>query len=154
MKEKFDKAYELLYGIYPEEGLVYRIGFRESVFTNQTISELRRFNLEQEKYLLMMRTTIQLFEMKHYSPLRSDAKLFLLTNFNQMIVKPLVHLQDENSIDITSSDLLNTISRDLNQILNYSLELKKEDKISGHEIMTAIDKLWLTLESTKYELWG
>lgn len=154
MKEKFEEAYNLLYDIYPEEGLVYRMGFRDSAFTKDTISELRRFNLEQERYLLMMRTTIQLFEMKNKFPLRVDAKLFLLTNFNQMIVKPLVHLQDENMIDLSANDLLNTIAQDLNRILYYSLELKKEEKVSGHEIMTAIDKLWQTLESTKYELWG
>lgn len=154
MKEKFYKTYDILYDIYPEDSLAYKIGFRDSAFTKNVISELRKFNFEQEQFTLMMRTTIQLFEMEENYPLRPDAKMFLISNFNQMIVKPIIYLKQENNIDITTGDLLRTIAKDLNTILKYSLKIKKEEKISGHEMMKAIDNLWPTLESTKYELWG
>lgn len=155
MKKKFYRTYDQLFDIYPEDSLAYRIEFIDNKLTKEAIRELREFKYQQENYVTMMRKTITLYEIEKEIQFRPDAKLFLVINFNEMIVKPLIFRQLENEKETSPKDLFITIQLDLIRVMNHAVEFKQNDEdISGHRIMKSIDELWGKLDSTKYELWG
>ena len=95
-----------------------------------------------------------IYEMDNKFFLRPDAKMFLVTNFNQMIIKPLLVARTENQIDLNQKSISEMIQSDLKTILRFTYEIKKERQASRHDVMKAIDQLWGKLESTKLEIWG
>ena len=87
---------------------------------------------------------------------RPDAKYFLLVNFHQMIVTPIVERSDRggfiyNKLDL--NDLQEKIRSDIETIVRAS-HADNEGKISGHAVMSAIDKHWKKLAITKMSIWG
>lgn len=155
MKDFYNRIYDQLYDGYPDEFIALRLGaFRGTNLANQFIEELREFINEQEYYVGNMRQHIMIYEMDNGFFLRPDAKMFLVTNFNQMIIKPLIIARAEKQIDLNREQLSNIIKNDLLTILRYTFDTRKETKASGHDVMRAIDKLWGNLESTKFEVWG
>lgn len=155
MKDFYNRIYDQLYDGYPDEFIALRLGtFRGTNLGNQFFEELREFVFEQEYYVGNMRQQIMLYEMDNGFFLRADAKIFLVTNFNQMIIKPLIIARTEKQIDLNREELSHIITKDINTILRYTYDHRKENKASGHEIMRAIDNLWGELESSKFEIWG
>lgn len=155
MKDFYNRIYDQLYDGYPDEFIALKLGyFRGTNLTNQFFEELREFVYEQEYYVGNMRQQIMSYEMDNEFFLRADAKMFLVSNFNQMIIKPLIIARTEKRIDLNREQLSSIIKKDLNTILRYTYDNRKEKKASGHEIMRAIDNLWIELESTKFEVWG
>lgn len=155
MKDNYYRIYDQLYDSYPEDFLTLRLAsFRGSFLSNQVLEELREFAYQQEYFTGIMRQVILIYEMDNGLKLRPDAKLFLVTNFNQMVVKPLLIAREEKQLNISRESLANNIKNDLLAIIKYSVGIKKESQVSGHEVMRAIDELWGNLESTKFEIWG
>lgn len=155
MKEKFHIAYDQLYDMYPEDSLTLRFGeYSKSRLGSILVREMREFVYGQEYFLQTIKNTIMLFELENKHSLRPDAKYFLLTCFNQMIIKPLVYLSIEKKFELNESDFKQVIEKDITTILNYCNRHKKEMIISGHDVLKSVDNLWGELISTKYELWG
>ncbi|WP_445908871.1 hypothetical protein [Yeosuana sp.] len=155
MNDNYYRIYDQLYDTYPDEFLALRLGaFRGTYLANRFIEELREFIYEQEYFVGIMRQTIMIYEMDNKFFLRPDAKMFLVTNFNQMIIKPLLVARTENKIDLNQKSISEMIQSDLKTILRFTYEIKKEKQASGHDVMKAIDQLWGKLESTKLEIWG
>ena len=154
MKDKFNRAYEELYEIYPERFFLDKLYRTDFPMLERMKSEYREFFIKEELFSEIIKREIYEFELKNKYPLRTDAKYFLLVNFNNMIIKPILHQilsGDKELSEILINDLIKT---DIKTILKNSLEIRKEEKISGHDIMKSIDVLWPTLNSTKIELWG
>lgn len=155
MKDDYYRIYDQIYDNYPDEFLALRLGsFRGTYLTSRFTEEFREFVYEQEYFVGIMKQTIMNFEMDNRFFLRPDAKMFLITNFNQMIIKPLLIASTEKIIDLNQKTISEMIQSDLKTILRFTTEIKKERQASGHDVMRAIDQLWGELASTKLEIWG
>ncbi len=101
-------------------------------------------------------------KLKLESRLRSDAYHFLLVNFHQMIVAPMLmrrsDLEREKSqvVDeyIKDDQLLEILSNDIETVLLAAAESSVEDKISGHMILDAVSRKYKDLRATKFDIWG
>lgn len=156
MKEKFNQTYDLLYDMYPDGYFVHRFSRFDKNFLGfaNMSSELREFYIRQEAIIELLRREILNFEIQRKFPFRPDAKYFLITNFNNMIIKPILYQILENDKEISEDILREYVTSDIKTIMNNSFEIRKEERISGHDILKSIDSLWPQLQSTKMELWG
>lgn len=155
MKEKYNIAYDKLYDMYPDGYFIQRFSRFEPLYGLKEFSlELREFFIRQEAIVESLRREIYLFELEQKFPFRSDAKYFLITNFNNMIIKPILFQILDNDKEISEDMLREFVIADIKTIMRNSIKIKKEDKVSGHEIMISIDSLWPELQSTRMELWG
>lgn len=154
MKDKYYQSYDELYDIYPEGYFLNRFARHDSILFRRFASEISIFYLKQEEFAELIKREIYNFELEHRFPLRPDARYFLLTNFLNMIVKPIMYQILQNDQDVAEEELRSYVQTDIKTILNRTLSSRKEVKISGHDIMRSIDQLWPELYSTKMELWG
>lgn len=156
MKEKFNKTYDSLYDMYPDGYFVHRSSRfdKDHLGFVKISSELREFYIRQEAIIELLRREILNFEIQRKFPFRPDAKYFLITNFNNMIVKPILYQILENDKEISEETLREYVTSDIKTIMYNSLEIRKEKLVSGHDILKSIDSLWSQLQSTKMELWG
>lgn len=152
MKEKFNRTYDELYGMYPDAYFLAR--FSDNSLLGRISSEYREFFVRMEPLVEIIRNEIQDFEFKYRWPFRPDAKYFLITNFNNMIIKPIMYNIFQNDDEVTEGQLKEYIRSDVKLIMITSYENKKEKLISGHDVLKSIDTLWPQLQSTKMELWG
>jgi len=139
MKPEFNKIYENLYADY-----VYDADKRSSIFVRYNEYELLR----------TIRRSIDNSDKE--DKLRPDAKYFLLTNFHNLIVRPLI---DDYRYVLDNPDLSNLgeyIAEDIQTIINTTTNEISTDseKISGHQIMSTINGLWKTLKTTSFDIWG
>jgi hypothetical protein len=140
MTPEYSRAYEFLYSVY-----IYD-------------SPRRRFNNIEIDFIRMIKYAIDISDPT--MRLRSDAKFFLMVNFHQMIIRPLIDHPPFKKSDsnIPPEDLRIAIEEDINSIVKGSIintnEFKGGEGVSGHEIMKSIDQLWSSLKTTKFELWG
>ena len=145
MRQEFYQAYDVLYADY-----VY----------NNDIRDRRYFppNLGLYEYDLV-RIIRRAIDQSNDRPLRPDAKYFLLINFHNMIVRPLLEYRlFRNRERIYTADpveLQGMIENDIKTIVGQAIqEIGNDQEISGHAIMRAIDTLWTQLSTTKFEIWG
>lgn len=156
MNAKFNRTYDMLYDMYPDGYFVHRFAKFDNNFLGfaKMSSELREFYIRQESIVEILRNEIQVFEHNQRFPFRPDAKYFLITNFNNMIIKPILYQILENDREITEDTLRDYVKNDIKTIMKNSFEIKKEELISGHDILRSIDTLWPELQSTQMKLWG
>lgn len=156
MKQKFNKTYDMLYDMYPDGYFLNRFFKFDNNFLGlrRMSSELREFYIRQEAVVELLRREIEIFEFEHRFPFRPDAKYFLITNFNNMIIKPILYQILENDKEINEDTLREYVIADIKTLMNNSFEIKKENLISGHDVLKSIDSLWPKLLSTQMELWG
>lgn len=154
MKQKFYQAYDELYEMYPEGYFLHRFASHDNFLFKRLTSELKEFYLKQEQLVESLKKEIEKFEFQHRFPFRPDAKYFLISNFNNMIVKPIIFQILRDDKEITEEQLKNYLLTDVQTIMSNALAYKKEEKISGHDVLKSIDSLWPQLQSTKMELWG
>jgi len=152
MKDKFNRAYDELYDMYPDAYFLAR--FSDHRFLGRISGEYREFFVRIEPLVEIIRSEIQQFEFKNRFPFRPDAKYFLITNFNNMIIKPIMYQIISNDQEVTENQLREYLKGDINLIMKISFENKKETLVSGHDVLKSIDTLWPELQSTKIELWG
>lgn len=91
---------------------------------------------------------------------RDDAKLFLLINFTELIVIPVIERfsQEPSDIYINEDAFWEDVERDIGFILDYAQRQKKGGKnineISSHSILKAINSQWNNILTLRIELWG
>jgi len=101
----------------------------------------------------VIQTAINRFEANQSEPdfirVRSDARLFLLLNFDQMVFRPLTAARNLNNIS-------GSISEDVTNILEtarIATKEKRESEISGHEVLNACSRLWGSLKTLAKDSW-
>lgn len=158
MKYEYSIIYEQLFDYYEDGGLFYKINPDYSRLLQNAYYEFKDFNLRRQLFSERIKKIITNFEYENKFPLRSDAKFFLVSTFDNMIIKPIIlYYLEHNKSDIGNieSELNKIIDNDIILILNNSLKNKKVDeKISGHQIMSSVDNLWGEMLSSKVEIWG
>jgi hypothetical protein len=156
MDQRYNEAYNRLYADY-----AYDYGYprrRQRPWIEPGI--------EQETVLETRRAIEQLEMEAQQHPdarnmrLRPDAKLFLLSNFHLMVVVPLLENAYRNGPGPRAElnqDLVSAIKQDIETILEDAYSTAYEAgvrEVSGHAVMTSIDKLWKGLKTTSFRIWG
>jgi hypothetical protein len=92
--------------------------------------------------------------------LRPDAKYFLLVNLHQLVVLPVLLLENPN---LKSSNLYNRLLQylrtDIRTLLNSLREESKsfntkQSALSAHSVMQVLEKKWSELQLTGLDVWG
>ncbi|MDE5488687.1 hypothetical protein [Elizabethkingia meningoseptica] len=162
MKDEYNKIYEQLFDYYEENDLFYKINPDYSKALQYIYYEFKDYNLRRQIFSERVKRNIMDFEYKNRFPLRSDAKFFLVSTFDNMIVKPILQnylekkkLETNNYYSDFESGLFEIIDYDIKLILNNSLTKRQgEEKISAHQIIRSVDNLWGEMKSSKIEIWG
>ncbi|WP_343640719.1 hypothetical protein [Chryseobacterium sp.] len=162
MKDEYDKIYEQLFDYYEEGDLFYKINPDYSKVLQYIYYEFKDYNLRRQIFSERVKRNIMDFEYQNKFPLRSDAKFFLVSTFDNMIIKPILQnyleknrLGTNNYYSDFESELFEIIDYDIKLILNNSLNKRQgEEKISGHQIIRSVDNLWGEMKSSKIEIWG
>ncbi|MGE8514423.1 MAG: hypothetical protein ACN6N7_17105 [Chryseobacterium culicis] len=162
MKDEYNKIYEQLFDYYEEGDLFYKINPDYSKVLQNIYYEFKDYNLRRQIFSERVKRNIMDFEYQNKFPLRSDAKFFLVSTFDNMIVKPILQnyleknrLGTNNYYSDFESELFEIIDYDIKLILNNSLNKRQgEEKISGHQIIRSVDNLWGEMKSSKIEIWG
>jgi len=88
--------------------------------------------------------------------LRPDAKHFLLINFHQMVILPLIHHDihpEELKIDLKK--LSSELKHDAYHILSFAAKKKESrDEITSGDILKACAEIWGQLNLQVYDIWG
>lgn len=136
MKRKFDEAFSKLYDVYAFEHDKYP----DSLYEGNIIRKIKE--------------SIESADPNHN--LRSDARYFLLVNFHHLVTRPLLDRDRffDHSYGLELDKLVETIQSDITEIITKAPVSNNQDKISGHQIMKAIDSQWRNLKTTKLEIWG
>jgi hypothetical protein len=109
---------------------------------------------------LVLQTKSRIVQWRSSGPdqlrLRGDAELFLLINFDHMIVRPyiggILRGTDNNPFvpryqGLTSAEVRGRIDQALQVIRQHFPLGPRDEPISAHEVLLAIDKSWGTLKS-------
>jgi hypothetical protein len=98
------------------------------------------------------------------SRIRPDAKLFLLVNFTDVILAPLIITNVEDQ-----SVLLESTTEDIKSILVAASQVSslrgrtneitiepivENRKISSHDVLIAVQSIWSLLRTLRIEVWG
>lgn len=96
------------------------------------------------------------------SRIRSDAHHFLVVNFHQMIVMPLLMSPNapyrieynSNEKPFYSDEFYKVISDDIMKILSSAADNEGQGEISGHAILDAVSTQYRKLRTTQFQIWG
>ncbi|RZA01240.1 MAG: hypothetical protein EOP47_11400 [Sphingobacteriaceae bacterium] len=138
MNIEYSRAYENLYAdyVYDERRMIYPY-----------------FRYEYDLIRTIMRAIDQ--NSKGLINFRPDAAYFLLVNFHQMIVRPLLEVRTYTKFIGNESELNQLINDDIKTIIQTAVNKATPDnEITGHAVMEAINNLWRQLRTTKLEIWG
>lgn len=138
MKEIYSRIYEELYYNYPNN------------YYPEFLHYSRRFEFN---LIRSIRTKIE--KSTNEDKLRADAKYFLLVNFHELVLKPI--LEGEYYGEVTNeNELLKNIEDDIQNIISTTINVEenREGKISGHKIIGTINMLWRELKTTRIGAWG
>jgi hypothetical protein len=80
--------------------------------------------------------------------LRPDAKLFLLINFLQMIVIPVILARRQDGPDLGRILFADTVT-----LLKESADETNETDVSSHSVLKALTKNWQRLNVSALKLW-
>ena len=167
MKREFFDIYERLYDEYIYTNvLTYRRplprdkGYYEDMLRYERRTEYSRhegYYIAEYEAVAAVKNSIDRADMEYN--LRPDAKYFLLVNFHHLIVRPLfeqIFFREGYFDRFSFREIEDRIQYDISIIVT---ETKKESpkekiKISGHQIMRTIDRLWKNLKTTRLEIWG
>lgn len=88
--------------------------------------------------------------------LRPDAKHFLLINFHQMVILPLVHPDsDPEKLGIDVKKLSSELKKDAYDILSYAARKKEsKEEITSGDILKACAEVWGKLHLQAFDIWG
>jgi hypothetical protein len=115
-----------------------------------------RFGFRETEYSLIRALRRSIERADTYNNLRSDAKYFLLVNFHQLIIRPLIE-SGRNKRPISEKQSFvyeDDIQADVEMIVSSAARNADLDGISGHQIMRTVDSLWGQLRTAKFEIWG
>ncbi len=157
MKRQYNKIYEDLFNEYINEFYEERYRRRRvSRYFRRRSRDEDEYHYLEEDFMRMIENEIEDFEIDSKIRLRGDAKFFLLTNFHQMILRPLLLATISRQIDqpFHREELLHMVRNDVRTIIDYFREENNCEEISGHSIMRTVDKMWEQLNSSRFEIWG
>ena len=139
MRKEYYDIYEMLYADY-----LYETRIRRTL----------EFPHDEHYLLRVLRKSIDKSDKENM--LRPDAKYFLIVNFHHLIIRPLLeerpfrHLPNEKNF----YELEDFIQLDIDMIIQETRSINIQEKISGHQIIQTIDRLWQKLKTNKLEIWG
>jgi len=81
--------------------------------------------------------------------IRPDAKYFLIVNFVQVILVPIIAARDSMSTD----QLLEDAAADIKVVLDEAAKGSDEREMSSHDIIQSINNVWYQLKLTDALLW-
>ena len=147
MKREYHGIYQLLYNEYENYNYQDTI-FRRNIFLESRTSEFARVSAELRKMI-----DEEISNNKLGNRIRNDSKYFLLLNFHQMFIIPLL-LNDNVFQGITNEykNSFETMRNDIRMILSYAS--KSANEITSHSILLAINELWKELKISSYDVWG
>lgn len=156
MERQYNKIYEDLFDEYIIEFYEERYRGRVSRYFSRRLRDEDEYHYLQGVIMRMIANEIEYFEMNSKIRLRGDAKLFLLINFHQMIVRPLLLATISRQIEqsILRKELFYMVRDDVRTIIDYSRKESDGEEISGHSIMRTVDSMWRELKSSSFEIWG
>ena len=157
MKSHYNRIYKDLYNQYIDEFYDDRYRSRVSKYFRRRFRDEDEYYYLQEDFMQMIENEMDKMETYGNIRLRGDAKLFLLTNFHQMIIRPLLLASiSQKTIPplLRRNKLIEMVRADIQAVVEFSREDSNEEEISGHSIMRSIDKMWGKLNSAKFEIWG
>jgi len=160
---------------------IYKEMFRRSVVISPDYPFFppfsRRNYVVNQRFLEKIKDIIESQEREHLH-LRPDARYFLLLNLYCMIGLPIylrrIEMYDADhetgvnsqSPDITNSELLEAIEKDVSTLLKTAAEISSSQdssepieisdtkEISGHAVLQAVDRNWSKLRVNKYAVWA
>ncbi|ROI11893.1 hypothetical protein ACLB6K_24215 (plasmid) [Microcystis aeruginosa FACHB-524] len=98
------------------------------------------------------------------SRIRPDAKLFLLVNFTDVILSPLIvtGVEDQNILlENTAEDIkaILVAASQVSSLRGRNNEITIEPivenrKISSHDVLIAVQSIWSLLRTLRIEVWG
>ncbi len=141
----------------PEFYEIYEFLYQDYIYEND-IRRRRRFPNNEYYLLRTIKQSIDTSETEYR--LRPDAKYFLLVNFHNLIVRPMLESRPSvyyNERGSEFEDLQAAIQSDIATISKESKnnqEVRNENEVSGHQIMNTIDKNWKELKTTNFKIWG
>jgi hypothetical protein len=119
------------------------------------VSKKTKSSYDEYYYIRLVKRAIENFD-NHM--LRPDAKYFLLVNFHQLIIKPVLRsglISNFNKgLFSNSFNLERYVEEDIKNIINLSKEKGRDSEVSGHQVMRIIDSEWRNLRTAKFEIWG
>jgi len=83
--------------------------------------------------------------------LRPDARLFLFINAHQMVTLPLSYAEGAR---LEHLPVDNAIRSDLRTIVQEADTESDQAEITGHAIISALDRSWKKLRTTELNVWG
>jgi hypothetical protein len=88
--------------------------------------------------------------------LRPDAKHFLLINFHQMVILPLIHPDSQpEKLGIDLKKLSSGIKDDAYSILSHAVKkTESKDEITSGDILKACAEVWGKLHLQAFDIWG
>jgi hypothetical protein len=82
--------------------------------------------------------------------LRPDARYFLVINLYQMIALPFEH----PDAPTRPHDIVRELRADAKAILGEARGDAGTGEVTGHDVASAVPKVWQQLRTAKWELWG
>jgi hypothetical protein len=145
MEDKYRAIYNELFNNYQRRRLFNPYYYFEDINLNYDLRGL-------------MYKVIKQFENENIGfELRSDAKLFLVTTFDNLVIAPVLKSIDQENNNISFEELEEYIEEDIKLILRESLiELERNGnfEISSHTVIRTLVKVWDRVKSSAANLWG
>lgn len=159
MREEFKKIYTELYEEYVNQGSYnpreHKLTWHTTLLYEEYVKQVLH---NSHEYKLMWHTTLAIeknsSKLDLDQSLREDAKLFLLVNFHQMVLKPVLN---SNSHNHNMEDLMRSLNDDIYLILQTcreNMNTHNKSYISAHMILSAIDQRWEDIKTLIKDLWG
>lgn len=80
--------------------------------------------------------------------LRSDAKLFLLLNFGEMVAGPLA------KANVPQTTITRDIEKDIQTVVKLAADIvPASDQISSHQVVSAVNVMWGKMKSLAHKIW-
>lgn len=148
MRESFERIYKELSDFYR---LSFSVGFSMPITNKGYI----RFIIDSIEWINdAIESSIKKFRLE--DRVRSDAKHFLLINFHQMVVMPIINPRNEHyPVEVNSGELHAFINEDINEIL-YTASTKEDAdrQITGTSLIKVLPEMIDSLRISKLEIWG
>lgn len=110
---------------------------------------------DEEEYNIAQSIKRELKKIEKKFPdvtIRSDAKLFVLVIFHQIVSMPL--LAEDKNIDYEI--LESSISKDIQGLMGQAIEnlSPRGGEISAHTVLSLIDRQWNSLNISRHDWWN
>ena len=80
--------------------------------------------------------------------LRADASYLLLINFAAMIIAPA-----ERAGKVSVGEMRDSTASDIRIIVREAARISREEEISGHQVIAAVNNVWGRLKTMTYNIW-